>query len=145
MTQLNDKDHKAQMEDMASFDEQMPCVGIFWYDPEEHRFFGVHKKELTPREVEEAAEKSGQRSISRLRLKARRLGLLATTRRSPEAEWLGTSISSSCSLASGLSRFRRSSQSCSSKSSPSRTSSLSMTTIGTSATAGVAICRQADK
>ena len=57
MTQLNDKDHKAQIEDMKSFDEQMPCVGIFWYDPEEHQFFGVHKKELTPREVEEAAEK----------------------------------------------------------------------------------------
>ena len=28
MTQLSDKDHKAQMEDMKSFDEQMPCVGI---------------------------------------------------------------------------------------------------------------------
>ena len=54
MTQLNDKDRKAQMEDMKSFDEQMPCVGIFWYDPEEHSFFGVHKKELTPREIEEA-------------------------------------------------------------------------------------------
>ena len=57
MTQLNDKDHKAQMEDMKSFDEQVPCVGIFWYDTKEHQFFGVHKKELTPREVEEAAEK----------------------------------------------------------------------------------------
>ena len=57
MTQLNDKDRKAQMEDMKSFDEQMPCVGIFWYDPEEHSFFGVHKKELTPKMVEEAAEK----------------------------------------------------------------------------------------
>ena len=54
MTQLNDKDRKAQMEDMKSFDEQMPCVGIFWYDPEEHNFFGVHKKELTPKMVEEA-------------------------------------------------------------------------------------------
>ena len=54
MTQLNDKDRKAQMEDMKSFDEQMPCVGIFWYDPEEHSFFGVHKKELTPKMVEEA-------------------------------------------------------------------------------------------
>ena len=47
MTQLSDKDRKAQMADMASFDEQMPCVGIFWYDPEEHNFFGVHKKEIT--------------------------------------------------------------------------------------------------
>ena len=54
MTQLNEEDRKAQMEDMKSFDEQMPCVGIFWYDPEEHSFFGVHKKELTPREIEEA-------------------------------------------------------------------------------------------
>lgn len=57
MTQLNDKDHKAQMADMKSFDEQMPCIGIFWYDPEEHNFFGVHKKEITPKMVEEAAEK----------------------------------------------------------------------------------------
>ena len=57
MTQLNDKDHKAQMEDMASFDEQMPCVGIFWYDPEDNTLFGVRKKELTPQMVEEAAEK----------------------------------------------------------------------------------------
>lgn len=54
MTQLSDKDHKAQMEDMKSFDEQMPCVGIFWYDPEERNFFGVHKKEITPKMVEEA-------------------------------------------------------------------------------------------
>ena len=45
------------MEDMKSFDEQMPSVGIFWYDPEDHTLFGVRKKELTPREVEEAAEK----------------------------------------------------------------------------------------
>ena len=57
MTQLNDKEHKAQMEDMASFDEQMPCVGIFWYDPEDNTLFGVRKKELTPQMVEEAAEK----------------------------------------------------------------------------------------
>ena len=57
MKQLSDKDHDAQMADMKSFDEQMPCVGIFWYDPEEHSFFGVHKREITPREVEEAAEK----------------------------------------------------------------------------------------
>ena len=46
MTQLSDQDHKAQMADMASFDEQMPCIGIFWYDPLEHSFFGVHKKEI---------------------------------------------------------------------------------------------------
>lgn len=57
MTQLSEKEHNAQMEDMKSFDEQMPSVGIFWYDPEDHTLFGVRKKELTPREVEEAAEK----------------------------------------------------------------------------------------
>ena len=42
---------------MKAFDEQMPCIGIFWYDPEEHCFFGVHKKEITPKMVEDAAEK----------------------------------------------------------------------------------------
>ena len=31
MTQLSDKDHKAQMEDMKSFDEQMTCFE-FVYD-----------------------------------------------------------------------------------------------------------------
>ena len=41
------------MEDMKSFDEQMPCVGIFWYDPEDNTLFGVRKKELTPQMVEE--------------------------------------------------------------------------------------------
>ena len=45
------------MNDMRSFDEQMPCVGIFWYDPANHNFFGVRKKEITPRVVEEEAEK----------------------------------------------------------------------------------------
>ena len=57
MTQLSEKEHNAQMADMKSFDEQMPCVGIFWYDSLEHSFFGVHKKELTPVMVEEAAQK----------------------------------------------------------------------------------------
>ena len=57
MTQLSDKEHNAQMADMASFDEQMPCIGIFWYDPQEHSFFGVHKKEITPRMVEESRAK----------------------------------------------------------------------------------------
>ena len=57
MTHLDEKGHQAQMDDMRSFDEPMPSVGIFWYDPEEHVLFGVRKKELTPREVEEAAEK----------------------------------------------------------------------------------------
>ena len=57
MTQLTDKDHKAQMEDMKSFDEQMPCVGIFWYDPEDNTLFDVRKKELTPLMVEESRAK----------------------------------------------------------------------------------------
>ena len=57
MTQLNDKDHAAQMADMKSFDEEMPSIGIFWYDPQDHSLFGVHKKEITPKMVEEAAEK----------------------------------------------------------------------------------------
>lgn len=30
MTQLTDKERAAQMNDMRSFDEQMPCVGFFW-------------------------------------------------------------------------------------------------------------------
>lgn len=41
MTQLTDKERTAQMNDMRSFDEQMPCVGIFWYDPADRIFFGV--------------------------------------------------------------------------------------------------------
>ena len=57
MTQLSDKEHNAQMADMASFDEQMPCIGIFWYDPQEHSFFGVHKREISPRMVEESRAK----------------------------------------------------------------------------------------
>jgi hypothetical protein len=63
MTQLTDKERTAQMNDMRSFDEQMPCVGIFWYDPADRSFFGVRKKEITPQMVEEAAEK-GSPSIS---------------------------------------------------------------------------------
>ena len=57
MTQLTDKEHQAQIADMKSFDEQMPCVGIFWYDPADRSFFGVRKKEITPQMVEAAAEK----------------------------------------------------------------------------------------
>jgi hypothetical protein len=57
MTQLTKGEHTAQMEDMKAFDEQMPCVGIFWYDPADMAFFGVCKQELTPKMVEEAADK----------------------------------------------------------------------------------------
>ena len=57
MTQLNDKERAAQMADMKSFDEEMPSIGIFWYDPNDHTLFGVGKKELTPQMVEEARAK----------------------------------------------------------------------------------------
>ena len=55
MTQLSKEEHQAMMADMQAFDEQMPCVGIFWYDPEEKTLFGVRKEELTPKMVEESA------------------------------------------------------------------------------------------
>ena len=57
MTTLTKSEKEAIMADMKSFDEPMPAVGIFWYDPEEHDFFGVYKKELTPKMVEDAADK----------------------------------------------------------------------------------------
>lgn len=57
MTHLSDIQHDEQMADMRAFDEQMPCVGIFWYDPDDNTLFGVRKKEITPKIVEEAAEK----------------------------------------------------------------------------------------
>jgi len=56
MTELNEKDHAAQMAAMKAFDEEMPSVGIFWYDAIDNSFFGVCKQELTPKQVEEAAE-----------------------------------------------------------------------------------------
>ena len=57
MTQLNDKDHAAQMADMKSFDEEMPSIGFFCYNMQEHRLFDVIKKELTPRMIEDARAK----------------------------------------------------------------------------------------
>ena len=57
MTHLSDKLHDEQMAAMRAFDEQMPCVGIFWFDPDDNTLFGVRKKEITPKIVEEAAEK----------------------------------------------------------------------------------------
>ena len=57
MTQLTDQERNALMVDMRSFDEQMPCVGSFRYDPEGRFLFDVRKKELTPLAVEAAAEK----------------------------------------------------------------------------------------
>ena len=57
MTHLTDIQHDEQMADMRAFDEQMPCVGIFWYNLEDNTLFGVRKQEVTPKMVEEAAEK----------------------------------------------------------------------------------------
>lgn len=57
MTTLSQEDKAALMADMKSLDEDMPSVGIFWYDTEEHDFFGVYKKELTPKMIEDAADK----------------------------------------------------------------------------------------
>ena len=56
MTTLSKSEKEAIMADMKSFDEPMPAVGIFWYDLEENDFFGVYKKELTPKMIENAAE-----------------------------------------------------------------------------------------
>ena len=56
MTTLTQEQKDAQMASMKSFDEDMPSVGIFWYDAQEHEFFGVYKKELTPKMIEEAAD-----------------------------------------------------------------------------------------
>ena len=72
MAHLDDKMHKAQMDDMRSFDEPMPSVGIFWYDLEDHTLFGVRKKELTPREVEEAAVKRGSEGQELLYTKSKK-------------------------------------------------------------------------
>ncbi len=57
MTELSKTEHDALMNDMKAFDEQMPCVGIFWYDMAEKTLFGVRKQEVTPKMTEEAALK----------------------------------------------------------------------------------------
>ena len=57
MTTLSQEDKAAMMADMKSLDEDMPSVGIFWYDTEEHDFLGVYKRELTPKMIEDAADK----------------------------------------------------------------------------------------
>ena len=57
MTQLTNEDHQRQMASMKAFDEQMPCIGIFWYDPTDSTLFGVRKQEVTPKMVEDAANK----------------------------------------------------------------------------------------
>lgn len=57
MTHLSAEEHDAQMANMKAFDSQMPCVGIFWYDLNDGSLFGVCKSEVTPKMVEEAADK----------------------------------------------------------------------------------------
>lgn len=47
MTTLTQEERKIQMEAMKAFDEQMPCVGIFWYDPQEKMLFGVREQEFS--------------------------------------------------------------------------------------------------
>lgn len=44
------------MENMHSFEEQIPCVGVSQFDPFGHRLFGVRKSEATPKMVEEMAK-----------------------------------------------------------------------------------------
>ncbi|MBO6075328.1 MAG: hypothetical protein J6P74_09390 [Paludibacteraceae bacterium] len=57
MTTLSNSEKEKIMADMKLFDEPMPAVGIFWYDSDERDFFGVYKKEQTPKMVEEATAK----------------------------------------------------------------------------------------
>lgn len=59
MRSLKDNDpavRAALMADLrSSCSGQLPSVGIFWYNPKEHAFFGVRKEELSPVRVEAAA------------------------------------------------------------------------------------------
>lgn len=56
MTMLSDISHGALMSDLSlSCSCQLPSVGIFWYNPEEHALCGVRKKEMTPVRAEAAA------------------------------------------------------------------------------------------
>ena len=62
MTQVSEKEHKAQMADMKTYDEQMPSVGCFQYDSVAHALCEVQKQELTPLMVE-SARKRGENQI----------------------------------------------------------------------------------
>lgn len=53
---MSEEEIQKQMDAMRALDEPMPQVGIFWYDMEDKSFFGVCKQELTPKQVEEAAD-----------------------------------------------------------------------------------------
>lgn len=57
MTQLSQEEHDALMNSMKKFaDGGVPCIGIFWLDLKEMKFFGVNKMELTPKILEESAD-----------------------------------------------------------------------------------------
>lgn len=56
MKKLSDTSHSALMSDLSrSCSGQLPSVGIFWYNPEEHSLCGVRKKEMSPVRAEAAA------------------------------------------------------------------------------------------
>ena len=154
MTILSEKERKSQMADMKSFDEPMPSVGIFWYDPQEKCFFGVHKKEITPREVEEAAEKGvpfinyprlHRRSISKPKPNISKRSLPGITLKFLADEWPGISTSSLSWSATGPNPSWMNSPTCLRRSSHFLISNSSMTSIGIWATVGPEIWLQADK
>ena len=146
MTQLTEKEHKCQMADMKAFDEQMPCIGIFWYDLESHSLFGVHKKEITPKMVEEAAEK-GLPFINYPHLHRQvwakeyfKAQAKHEENKFHEVVWLGTSTSSLSLSDIGQSLYSTNSQPSLRKNSLFLTSSLSMMNIGISVMVGRVIC-----
>ncbi len=53
---MSDNELQQQMDAMRALDEPMPQVGIFWFDPQDKSFYGVRKQEITPKQVEEAAD-----------------------------------------------------------------------------------------
>jgi len=59
MRSLKDNDPAARAALMAdlrsSCSGQLPSMGIFWYNPEEHTLYGVRKEELFPVRVDAAA------------------------------------------------------------------------------------------
>lgn len=50
------------MKAMKAFDEQMPCVGVFWYDLGSQSFSFLRKMEINPKIVEYARQR-GESSI----------------------------------------------------------------------------------
>jgi len=137
MTHLSDKDHKAQMAAMKAFDEQMPCVGIFWYDPEVHTLCDVHKKELTPGMIEAAAKNDIhyiEYSTSSL------LHQPSDIKRSACGRVAWNIDKFIVLVGHWANRFWMNSRNCLSRSSPCRILSLCTTPTGTSAKPGPATC-----